>query len=338
MQREKVIAYASRQLKPHEENYTTHDLELGEVVFALKIWRHYLYGTKCTVFTDHKSLQHILDQKELNMRQRRWLELLTDYDCEIHYHPRKANVVVDALSRKERIKPLQVKTLVMTLHQKLPSQNPESSNCGRQKKEHQSEKPTRDDKAFKYVLMELLYQETKLVTTLWRGPRTMVGIATFDSTIHFYNLKRALQQLDECREHLDLLLESIPTMFQNNKTAESAFGAGIKAAFLAMKSTGGKILVFQSGRLIHFWLYIQITVFLPSVGISALSAREAEGRTNISAGEKEPHKLLQPADKTLKTMAIKFAEYQVSVDVFITTQSYVDIASISISPRTTRGQ
>ncbi|GJS76910.1 putative reverse transcriptase domain-containing protein [Tanacetum coccineum] len=72
MQREKVIAYASRQLKIHEKNYTTHDLELGAVVFALKIWRHYLYGTKCTVFTDHKSLQHILDQKELNMRQRRW--------------------------------------------------------------------------------------------------------------------------------------------------------------------------------------------------------------------------------------------------------------------------
>ncbi|GJW52667.1 putative reverse transcriptase domain-containing protein [Tanacetum coccineum] len=106
MQREKVIAYASRQLKPHEENYTTHDLELGAVVFALKIWRHYLYGTKCTVFTDHKSLQHILDQKELNMRQRRWLELLADYDCEIRYHPGKANVVADALSRKERIKPL----------------------------------------------------------------------------------------------------------------------------------------------------------------------------------------------------------------------------------------
>ncbi|GJT47275.1 putative reverse transcriptase domain-containing protein [Tanacetum coccineum] len=80
MQREKVIAYASRHLKPHEENYTTHDLKLRAVVFALKIWRHYLYGTKCTVYTDHKSLQHILDQKELNMRQRRWLELLADYD------------------------------------------------------------------------------------------------------------------------------------------------------------------------------------------------------------------------------------------------------------------
>ncbi|GJZ01215.1 hypothetical protein Tco_0519176 [Tanacetum coccineum] len=106
MQREKVISYASRQLKIHEKNYTTHDLELGAVVFALKIWRHYLYGTKCTVFTDHKSLQHILDQKELNMRQRRWLELLSDYDCDIYYHSGKANVVADALSRKEREPPL----------------------------------------------------------------------------------------------------------------------------------------------------------------------------------------------------------------------------------------
>ncbi|GJY20837.1 putative reverse transcriptase domain-containing protein [Tanacetum coccineum] len=122
MQREKVIAYASRQLKIHEKNYTTHDLELGAVVFALKMWRHYLYGTKCVVFTDHKSLQHILDQKELNMRQRRWLELLSDYDCEIRYHPGKANVVADALSRKERIKPLRVRALVMTIGLNLPVQ------------------------------------------------------------------------------------------------------------------------------------------------------------------------------------------------------------------------
>ncbi|GKA41873.1 putative reverse transcriptase domain-containing protein [Tanacetum coccineum] len=120
MQREKVIAYASRQLKPPEENYTAHDLELGAVVFALKIWRHYLYGTKCIVFTKNKSLQHILDQKELNMRQRCWLELLADYGCEIRYHPGKENVVADALSRKEQIKPLRVRSLVMTIHPNLP--------------------------------------------------------------------------------------------------------------------------------------------------------------------------------------------------------------------------
>ncbi|GKA61712.1 putative reverse transcriptase domain-containing protein [Tanacetum coccineum] len=122
MQREKVTAYASRQLKVHEKNYTTHDLELGAVVFALKMRRHYLYGKKYVVFTDHKSLQHILDQKKLNMRQRHWLELLSDYDCEIRYHPGKANVVADALSRKERSKPLRIRALVMTIGLNLPKQ------------------------------------------------------------------------------------------------------------------------------------------------------------------------------------------------------------------------
>ncbi|GKA97659.1 putative reverse transcriptase domain-containing protein [Tanacetum coccineum] len=106
MQREKMLAYPSRKLKIHEKNYTTLDLELGSVVFTLKIRRHYLYGTKCTVFTHHKSLQHILDQKELNMRQRRWLELLSDYDYDIRYHPGKTNVVADALSPQiEALKP-----------------------------------------------------------------------------------------------------------------------------------------------------------------------------------------------------------------------------------------
>ena len=119
MQRNKVIAYASRQLKIHEKNYTTHDLELGAVIFALKIWRHYLYGTKCTIFTDHKSLQHIFNQKDLNMRQRRWVELLNDYDCEIKYHPGKANVVADALSRKERVKTMRVRALGLTIHTSL---------------------------------------------------------------------------------------------------------------------------------------------------------------------------------------------------------------------------
>ncbi|KAL4360823.1 hypothetical protein GQ457_04G019820 [Hibiscus cannabinus] len=92
MQGENVIAYASRQLKPHELNYPTHDLELAAIVFALKIWRHYLYGEKCHMFTDHKSLKYLLTQKDLNLRQRRWMELLKDYDLVIDYHPGKANV------------------------------------------------------------------------------------------------------------------------------------------------------------------------------------------------------------------------------------------------------
>ena len=100
MQDGKVVAYASRQLKPHEQNYPTHDLELAAVVFSLKIWRHYLYGEKCRVYTDHNSLKYLLTQKELNLRQRRWLELFKDYDCIIDYHPGKANIVADALSRK----------------------------------------------------------------------------------------------------------------------------------------------------------------------------------------------------------------------------------------------
>ncbi|GJR05993.1 putative nucleotidyltransferase, ribonuclease H [Tanacetum coccineum] len=115
MQRNKVIAYASRQLKIYEKIYTTHDLELGAVVFALKTWRHYLYGTRSVIYTDHKSLQHIFDQTELNMRQRRWIELFSDYECEIRYHPGKMNVVDDALSRKERVKPRRVRAMAMTI-------------------------------------------------------------------------------------------------------------------------------------------------------------------------------------------------------------------------------
>ena len=103
MQEGRVIAYASRQLKPHEKNYSVHDLELAAVVLALKLWRHYLFGEKCKIYTDHKSLKYIFTQKELNMRQRRWLELIKDYDLEILYHPGKANVVADALSRKKQL-------------------------------------------------------------------------------------------------------------------------------------------------------------------------------------------------------------------------------------------
>ncbi|GJT07283.1 putative reverse transcriptase domain-containing protein [Tanacetum coccineum] len=115
MQRNKVIAYASRQLKIHEKNYTTHDLELGAVVFALKTWRHYLYGTKSVIYTDHKSLQHIFDQKELNMRHGGGFDFIRDYECKIRYHSGKANVVADALSRKERVKPKRVRAMAMTI-------------------------------------------------------------------------------------------------------------------------------------------------------------------------------------------------------------------------------
>ena len=95
-----MVAYALRQLKLHEKNYPTHDLELAAIVFALNILRHYLYGEKCFIYTDHKSLKYLPSQRELNLRQLRWMELIKDYDCVIHYHSRKANVVVDALSRK----------------------------------------------------------------------------------------------------------------------------------------------------------------------------------------------------------------------------------------------
>ncbi|WVZ80938.1 hypothetical protein U9M48_028371 [Paspalum notatum var. saurae] len=109
MQEGRVIAYASRQLRKHEANYATHDLELAAVVHTLKIWRHYLLGNTCHIYTDHKSLKYILTQPELNMRQRRWLELIKDYDLEIHYHPGKANVVADALSHRADCHVLEVR-------------------------------------------------------------------------------------------------------------------------------------------------------------------------------------------------------------------------------------
>ena len=125
MQEGRVIAYASRQLRQHEEHYPTHDLELAAVVHALKIWRHYLLGNTCHMYTDHKSLKYIFTQSELNIRQRRWLELIKDYDLEVHYHPGKANVVADALSRKSYCNCLTVRTMSLNLCQEMEKLNVE---------------------------------------------------------------------------------------------------------------------------------------------------------------------------------------------------------------------
>jgi hypothetical protein len=111
----RVIAYASRALRPHEQNYPTHDLELAAVVHALKMWRHYLMGTHCNIFTDHKSLKYIFTRADLNMRQRKWLELIKDYDLEVHYHPGKANVVANALSRKSQCNCILMDSRINTL-------------------------------------------------------------------------------------------------------------------------------------------------------------------------------------------------------------------------------
>ncbi|GJX70444.1 putative reverse transcriptase domain-containing protein [Tanacetum coccineum] len=159
--------------------------KLGAVVFALKMWRHYLYGTKCVVFTDHKSLQHILDQKELNMRQRRWLELLSDYDCEIRYHPGKANVVADALSRKERIKPLRVRALVLTIGLNLPVQILEAQVEARKEENYGTEdlyelimNESHKSKDSIHPRLDKMYQDLK---KLYWWPNIKAQIATYVS-------------------------------------------------------------------------------------------------------------------------------------------------------------
>ncbi|GKB12879.1 putative reverse transcriptase domain-containing protein [Tanacetum coccineum] len=127
----------------HEKNYTTQDLELGAVVFALKTWRHYLYGTKSVIYTDYKSLEHIFDQKELNMRQRRWIELFSDYECEIHYNQGNANVVANALSRKERVKPRRVRAMSKTIQFGVKDKILTTQRSGYQQKDR---KPSQNDK------------------------------------------------------------------------------------------------------------------------------------------------------------------------------------------------
>jgi hypothetical protein len=123
MQQGKVVAYASRQLRPHEVNYPTHDLESAAVVHALKIWRHYLIGNRCEIYTDHKSLKYIFTQPDLNLRQRRWLELIKDYNIGVNYHPGKANVVADALSRKVYCNNLMIQEAQPELHEEFRKLN-----------------------------------------------------------------------------------------------------------------------------------------------------------------------------------------------------------------------
>jgi hypothetical protein len=106
-----MVVYASRQLRKHEANYLTHDLELATVVHALKIWRHYLMGKRCELYMDHKSLKYVFTQVNLNLRQRRWLDLIKDYDLGINYHPGKANVVANALSQRSHANHLIVKSI-----------------------------------------------------------------------------------------------------------------------------------------------------------------------------------------------------------------------------------
>jgi hypothetical protein len=119
MQDGKMVSYASRQLRKHEENYPTHDLELGAVVHALKIWRHYLIGHRCEIYSDHKSLKYIFTQNDMNLRQRRWFELIKDYDLGINYHPGKANVVADALSHKKYCNATFAKRIRPKLHKEI---------------------------------------------------------------------------------------------------------------------------------------------------------------------------------------------------------------------------
>jgi hypothetical protein len=130
MQDNRVIVYAPRAFWPHEQNYPTHDLELAAVVHALKLWRHYLMGAHCNIYTDHKSLKYIFTQADLNMRQRRWLELIKDYDLEVHYHPGKANVVVDALSWKAQCNCVTMDSKIATLCDKLCKLNMEVVSSG----------------------------------------------------------------------------------------------------------------------------------------------------------------------------------------------------------------
>ncbi|GKF15747.1 putative reverse transcriptase domain-containing protein, partial [Tanacetum coccineum] len=174
LQRAKVIAYASTQLKIHEKNYTTHDLKLGAVVFSLKIWRHYLYGTKSVIYTYHKSLQCIFNQKELNMHQRRWIKLFSDYDYEIRYHHGKANVVVDELSRKERIKPRRARDMSMTIQSSIKGMIVVAQNEASEVVNALAEMLRGIDKQMEHKSDGALYYMDQIGVALTGGVRTLI--------------------------------------------------------------------------------------------------------------------------------------------------------------------
>ena len=174
MQRGHVVAYASRQLKPHEANYPTHDLELGAVVFALKIWRHYLYGVRCTIYTDHKSLRYLMDQPSLNMRQRRWLDVLKDYDCEILYHPGKANVVADALSRKVSAAPIRDLCMRMTVITPLLERIKEAQMEGLKEERQKCERIVGRVASFDYDSRGLMTLHGRVWVPYWGGVRQVL--------------------------------------------------------------------------------------------------------------------------------------------------------------------
>ena len=174
MQRGHVVAYASRQLKPHEANYPTHDLELGAVVFALKIWRHYLYGVRCTIYTDHKSLRYLMDQPSLNMRQRRWLDVLKDYDCEILYHPGKANVVADALSRKVSAAPIRDLCMRMTVITPLLERIKEAQMEGLKEERQKCERIVGRVASFDYDSRGLMTLHGRVWVPYWGGVRQIL--------------------------------------------------------------------------------------------------------------------------------------------------------------------
>jgi hypothetical protein len=186
MQDNHVIAYASRALRPHEQNYPTHDLELAAVVHPLKMWRHYLMVTHCNIFTYHKSLKYIFTQADLNMRHRRWLELIKDYDLEVHYHPGKANVVANALSRKSQCNCVMMDSRINTLCDELSKMKIEVIPSGALS--HISVEPTLRDQIIMaqltnkgvQIIIENLHQETEKYKCFCQDGK---GILWFESIL-----------------------------------------------------------------------------------------------------------------------------------------------------------